>query len=176
MNSVGLEKLHIVHYPDPALRAKCAPVKVFGPELEALARRMLELMRADRGIGLAAPQVGLLMRMFVMNVTDRPELDQVFVNPVIQDRQGNEEGEEGCLSLPGIHVQVRRAKRCRIEAVDVHGQPVTLEGEDLIARVWQHETDHLDGTLIIDRMGPADQIATRKALKGLEQSYTGAAR
>jgi peptide deformylase len=165
------DAVSVVYYPDPRLRKRCQPVRRFDENLTRLADRMLELMRDDKGIGLAAPQVGALLRMFVMNHTGEEKDNLVFVNPVIRDRQGSKEGEEGCLSLPDIRVQVRRAARCRITGQDLKGNPIEMEGEDLICRVWQHETDHLDGILIIDRMGPSDQIATRKALKDLEAAY-----
>jgi peptide deformylase len=165
------DKLSIVCYPDPRLRRKCEPVTRFDDTLASLAERMFELMRDDKGVGLAAPQVGALLRMFVMNHTGEEKDKLVFVNPVIHDRQGDKEAEEGCLSLPEIRVQVRRATRCRITAQDLKGNPIEMEGEDLLCRIWQHETDHLDGTLIIDRMGPSDQIATRRQLKDLEETY-----
>lgn len=132
---------------------------------------MRELMHAGKGIGLAAPQVGLLLRLFVMNVTGKPEDDRVYINPVVRDLHGNREGEEGCLSVPEVYVQIRRATRCRIVAQNLRGEPVEEEGEDLLCRVWQHETDHLSGILILDRMGPSDKIATKRRLKELEAAY-----
>lgn len=168
-----LDKLTVVHYPDPRLRQRCAPVTKFGPELAALTRRMLELMAESNGVGLAAPQVGLLLRLFVMNPTGEEQDARVVINPEIHDRKGNVAAEEGCLSLPGINVNVHRARSCRLVAQDVDGNRIELEGEDLVARIWQHETDHLDGVLIIDRMGPSDRIATRKTLRQLEQSHRG---
>jgi len=169
--STKLEELTIVHYPDPCLRKVCEPITEFGSELTALAERMLELMHAGQGIGLAGPQVGLLKRLFVMNITGERKDDAVFINPEIRDMHGSREAEEGCLSLPEVYVQVRRAARCRIVAQNLSGQPVELEGEDLLCRVWQHETDHLNGILILDRMGPSDRIATKKRLKELEAAY-----
>jgi peptide deformylase len=132
---------------------------------------MLELMHAGRGIGLAAPQVGVLKRIFVMNPTGQEQDDMVFVNPEIRDMHGSAEAEEGCLSIPDVYVQVRRASRCRIVAQDPSGKPIEREGEDLLCRIWQHETDHLNGILILDRMGPGDKIATKKRLKELEAAY-----
>lgn len=169
--SPTLRKLTILHYPHPCLRQVCRPVTEFGDELHALARRMLELMHAGRGVGLAAPQVGLLKRLFVMNITGQPQDDLVFVNPEIRDLHGSREGEEGCLSIPDVYVKVRRATSCRIVARDVWGAPLEMTGADMLARVWQHETDHLNGILILDRMGPGDRIATRKKLKELEARY-----
>lgn len=171
-----LDRLAVIHYPDPRLRQQCEPVTQFDDDLAAMAKRMVQLMETGRGVGLAAPQVGVLRRMFVMSVTGEKQDAQVYVNPVIRDREGSVELEEGCLSLPGINVKIRRAKRCRLAAQDLQGSPIELEGEDLECRVWQHETDHLDGVLIIDRMGPSDRIATRQTLKSLEENLTGARR
>ncbi|RMF86188.1 MAG: peptide deformylase [Planctomycetota bacterium] len=163
--------MRIIKYPDPRLRKKCAPVTEFNDELRALATRMLELMKAAPGVGLAAPQVGVLLRMFVCNVTGEEGDDCVLVNPEIRDASGWKEAEEGCLSIPEVYVQVRRSLRCTVVAQDLDGNPIELRGEDLPARVWQHETDHLNGVLILDRMGPADEIATRKKLRELEAQY-----
>ena len=171
LNDLEIEKLTIVHYPHPALRVKCAPVTEFGEALQRLAEQMLALMRAAKGVGLAAPQVNVPLRLFVMNATGEDGDDRVYVNPQIRDMHGSVEAEEGCLSLPGINVQVRRAQRCRIVAQDLAGAPLEIADAELVARIWQHETDHLHGTLILDRMGPADRIATRKTLKSLEASF-----
>ena len=169
--SVELRNVAIVHYPNPCLRQVCKPITEFDDDLAALADRMLELMHSGRGVGLAGPQVGVLTRMFVMSTTGEKKDDLVFVNPEIRDMHGSREAEEGCLSLPEVYAQVRRAARCRIVAQDLSGAPLEMEGEDLLCRVWQHETDHLNGVLILDRMGPGDKIATKKKLKELEATY-----
>ncbi len=165
--------LYIVHYPDPRLRKVSAPVTKFDDELAALAERMLELMRASKGVGLAAPQVGVNRRLIVVNPTGEAQDLRVYVNPAIHEPHGSVEAEEGCLSLPGINVQIRRAQTCRLTAQDLQGRPVELTLADLPARIVQHETDHLNGVLIIDRMGPTDKIATRKTLRALEQTLAG---
>lgn len=169
--NLEIDSLTILHYPDAHLRKPCREVSAFDGQLAALAERMFALMNEARGVGLAAPQVGVLIRMFVMNLTGEPDDNAVFVNPVIRDAQGTAEAEEGCLSLPGINVQVRRAASCRIVAQDLKGEPVENESAELQGRIWQHETDHLNGVLILDRMGPSDRIATRKTLKALEEGY-----
>ena len=163
----------IVTYPDPGLLKKCAPVKPdeFGESLTDLAQRMLEIMKANKGVGLAAPQVGVNRRLFVCNPTGEAGDDHIYVNPVLSDLTGSVEGEEGCLSLPEIRVLVRRAKRCRISAQDIHGEPVEAEAEDLLARIWQHENDHLDGRLILDRMNAAEKIANKRLISQLEEGY-----
>ncbi len=171
MQQIDPERLYIIHYPDPRLRKQSAPISEFGPELSALVQRMVALMETGRGVGLAAPQVGVNRRVIVMNPTGEPQDVRVFVNPAIHDPRGSAEAEEGCLSLPGVNVQVRRAQRCRVTAQDIHGQPFEVELEDVPARIVQHETDHLNGVLIIDRMGPSDRIATRKTLRALEETH-----
>jgi peptide deformylase len=163
--------LHIIHYPDPRLRKVSEPVTEFDGALKALVARMLELMETGKGVGLAAPQVGINRRLIILNPTGQPGDRRVFVNPTIHEPHGSVEAEEGCLSLPGIDVQVRRAQRCRLTAQDLDGRPIDQVLEDLPARICQHETDHLNGVLIIDRMGPTDRVATRRTLKALEDSY-----
>jgi peptide deformylase len=169
--AIDLDNLAVIHYPDPRLRKTCKPITRFDDDLAAFVERMLELMHAGKGVGLAAPQVGVLKRMFVMNHTGDPKDDKVLINPEIRDMHGSREAEEGCLSLPEVYAHVRRASRCRIVAQDVNGDPIDMEGEDLLCRIWQHETDHLNGVLILDRMGPSERVATKKRLKELETDY-----
>lgn len=161
----------IIHYPDPRLRVTCAPVREFGEEIAALAARMLQLMEEGNGVGLAGPQAGIGLRLFVANPTGEPEDAQILINPELIDLTGVAEAEEGCLSLPDIRVNVRRAKRCRIRAQDVTGKAFEWEADGLVARIWQHETDHLDGRLIIDRMDATDKIANRKKIAELEAKF-----
>jgi peptide deformylase len=125
---------------------------------------------------LAAPQVGVTRRLLVMNPTGQPEDMRILVNPAIHDPHGSVEAEEGCLSLPGVNVQVRRAQSCRVTAQDLQGRPIELKLDDLSARVCQHEYDHLNGVLIIDRMGPSDRIASRKTLRALEEQFQSTSR
>jgi peptide deformylase len=164
--------LCIVQYPYPVLKEGSAEVKEFGPKLQVLADRMFELMRAAKGVGLAAPQVGLPIRFFVANPTGEPDDDSVYVNPRFTELTGAAEAEEGCLSLPGIAVTMRRATRAVMEGQDITGKPCEWIGEDLEARVWQHEVDHLEGRLIIDSMSTPDEIANRRAVKLLKAERT----
>lgn len=169
--TVDLQKLTVVHYPDPRLRKTCEPVTEFDDDLKALVERMLDLMHQGRGVGLAAPQVGVSLRLFVMSAAGEETDDLVFINPEIHDMHGVREAEEGCLSFPEVFAQIRRAAECTIKAQDLDGERFEIKGEGLLCRVWQHETDHLNGTLIVDRMGPSDKIATKKQLKELEAAY-----
>lgn len=170
-HQIDIENLRIVRYPDPILRKVCKPVEHFDDTIVRLAQRMLELMRAGKGIGLAAPQVGVTLRLLVCNPTGEPPDDMVCINPELTDLTGAEEREEGCLSLPDVSVQIRRATHARIRACDAHGKPYQRDGDDLLARVWQHENDHLDGRLIVDYMSEASRIANRRILKQLQAEF-----
>ena len=167
------DELKIIPWPDPRLKKASAPVERFDADLNALATRMIELMRANAGVGLAAPQVGLNIRLFVANPTGEPGDDAVYVNPVLDLPDGTEDGEEGCLSLPGIRARIDRSLAVRIRAKDADGNPVEKTASGLEARIWQHEIDHLDGVLILDRMGPVAKMAARKTLRELEEKYAG---
>ena len=163
------EKLRIVLYPDPVLRRKAAEVGKIDEKLRAVAQRMIELMHESEGVGLAGPQVGLSLRIFVANATGDPADDCVFINPVLLSPSTEiEPGSEGCLSIPDVRGEVRRPRSITVEAFDENGQKFTLTSESLPARIWQHEVDHLDGVLIIDRMSPLDKLANRRKLKDLE--------
>jgi len=166
-----MDKLSIVFYPDPVLRKKCRPVESFDGRLQDLAARMLEIMKASKGVGLAAPQVGVPIRLFVYNVTGEPADDRVCVNPVLSDPQGASEMDEGCLSIPGVDVPMRRAAGITLQGLDLHGRPFETRAAELLARVLQHENDHLNGRLIIDNMSEAVRLENRRALKQLEDDY-----
>jgi peptide deformylase len=165
------EDLKIILYPDPRLLKMSKPVEKFDQNLRDLAARMFILMRENRGVGLAAPQVGVNLRLFVMNATGKPEDDRVYVNPELTEPLGEEEGEEGCLSLPQITAKILRSQSLQMKARDLEGKPFTQLETDYIARIWQHEVDHLNGTLLLDRMGPVAKMGARKILKDLEQRY-----
>jgi peptide deformylase len=164
--------LKIVHYPDPVLKKRCELVSSFDAELAELAAKMIELMHADNGVGLAAPQVGVSIRLFVCNPTgERGNNDLVIVNPVLSDLSVAEERDEGCLSLPGVTVSMRRSVRARLKAQTLTGERIELSAEGMPARIWQHEIDHLDGKLIIDHMSAADEIANRRAIKQMKADF-----
>jgi len=171
MRRPDLSKLRILFYPDPVLKKVAVDVAKPEPAVRALADRMFELMRAEKGVGLAAPQVGLSLRLFVCNATGEPGDDLVCINPRFLELTGADERPEGCLSIPGVSVTMRRATRVVMEALDVEGKPFQATGADLLARIWQHEMDHLNGQLIIDRMSATDEIANRRAIKQLKDQY-----
>ncbi|HEX9794337.1 MAG TPA: peptide deformylase [Planctomycetota bacterium] len=169
--------MEIVLYPDPRLRRKNAPVEAFDAELARLARAMFDAMYRTRGVGLAAPQVGVNLRLLVYNPTgdpEQPEAEVVLCNPRLAWKaRSKETGEEGCLSFPSIYAQVERPVAAKVEARDLLGEPVELPLEDWEARVFQHEFDHLDGILFIDRMSPADRLRIKTQLEDLEAAFVG---
>lgn len=145
----------ILHYPDERLRVHAEPVTSFDDTLRALVDDMAETMYAAAGVGLAAPQVGVALRLFLVDPnagSDRPSDLRVFANPELFERHGDVESEEGCLSFPGVREDVRRAERIRVRAQDARGTPFELEAEGLLAVAIQHEHDHLDGVLLVDRL------------------------
>ena len=164
-------ELKIIKYPDPRLKKVSAPVTAFDQSLRDLAQAMIRLMREHRGVGLAAPQVGHNIRLFVMNPTGDPADDRIYVNPTLTDADGEEEGEEGCLSIPNLTARIWRGKTLKMIAQDLEGRPFEESATGFVARIWQHETDHLNGTLILERMGPVARLAARRVLKELTEEY-----
>ncbi len=149
--------LRIVPYPHPALRYESRPVTRIDENLRARIREMFDLMYEAKGIGLAANQVGIPLRFFIINLSadpTQPEEERVFLNPEIVKRHSSIVGEEGCLSFPGLYADVQRARKIRVQGFDLQGQPFDLEAQDLFGRAIQHELDHIDGKLFIDRLSP----------------------
>ena len=166
--------MEIVNYPHPALRWKSKPLSKISNDIKSIVREMFELMYEARGVGLAANQVALPYRLFVVNLTSDPEETEeefVFINPEIVHRKGSEEGEEGCLSLPGLYGQVRRAEHIVVEAYGLDGLPFQMKLNDLAARVVQHENDHLDGVLFFERMSTGNRQELEPKLREFEISY-----
>ena len=142
--------LHIVYFPDDPLTKKAQLVTEFGSELKRLAEDMLETMHGYEGVGLAGPQVGVAQRIFVMQEPDGPEM--CIVNPELSELEGEESGQEGCLSIPEVYADVARATQLHLRARDIEGKPVELEATDFLARIIQHENDHLNGVLFPERL------------------------
>jgi peptide deformylase len=162
-------------YPDPILRKVAEPVEAFDAELERIVAAMFERMAASQGVGLAAPQVGLRRRILVLSPTGEAADGLVLVNPTIVDRSGPTTSfDEGCLSFPGIYAAVLRPDRCTVEAFDVAGRPLREEYSGFVARIVQHEYDHLEGVLLVDRMSPADKLRNKAALEELVDRYQSA--
>jgi peptide deformylase len=143
----------VVKIPAPVLRAKAEPVVKFTRKHQLLADDMIRIMKQAYGVGLAAPQVGILSRVFVMAPEDMKPV--ALFNPVVTKAEGEQIGQEGCLSIPGLYGDVKRALYVEVEAFDRKGRTFTYELEGLPARVAQHEIDHLDGILFVDKVDPA---------------------
>lgn len=145
-------RLDIVHWPDPVLLRPAKALEGVDDETRDVVEQMARIMHGLRGVGLAAPQVGLGRRLMLVCPTGDPGDETVVVNPEILSREGAAEMEEGCLSFPGIHEEIERAERVKVKALDRHGQPFELEADGLLAIAIQHENDHLDGKLMIDHL------------------------
>jgi peptide deformylase len=176
-----VSELKIVKYPHPALKFESKPLQAIDKEVRLVAGRMLELMYGARGLGLAGNQVAWPFQMFVMNATANPEIaeqQRVLINPVVVERRGTIEGDEGCLSFPDLYQKVRRAKTVKVQAYDLEGKVVEIltselpqEIAELSSRVLQHEIDHLHGILFIDKMGPLGKLAARGTLREFEREF-----
>jgi len=158
----------ILQYPDKRLRIHAEPVPAVTPEVVALIEDMKETMYAAPGCGLAAPQIGVSLRLFIVDTAgeDEPSALRVFINPEIVSREGKAVWEEGCLSFPGVHEEIERAAKITVRATNERGQPVELVAEGLLGVAVQHENDHLDGVLMIDHMGA---LKRRLALRKLQK-------
>ncbi len=169
-----LAGLKVVRYPDPILSRRAAEIEQVDDGVRALARRMFEIMYASGGVGLAAPQVGVSARLFVTNPAgDEGDQEQVYVNPRIVSREGSDVFEEGCLSVPGVNCKIRRSAEATVRATGLDGREFVKQADGLLARIFQHEIDHLDGVLIADRMSPVARLAHRRTLKELARDYEG---
>ncbi len=157
------------YYGDPVLRARAKEITEFDASLADLAADMRETMKAYNGVGLAANQIGVLQRICVVDVPmpDAPRVTHTLVNPVIETREGNVKGEEGCLSIPGVWEDVQRAEKIRVRAQDESGKPITFETEGFAARAIQHEVDHLDGVLFVDRLSMLRRQFLRRELEAI---------
>ncbi len=166
--------MQVIQYPHPTLRHKSRPLKRVDAQLRKIVREMFDLMYEHRGIGLAANQVDLPYRLFVLNLASDPQAadeEHVFINPVLLNRKGSTEAEEGCLSLPGLYCNVRRPETVRLNAYTFSGEEITLDLDDLFARAVQHEVDHLDGVLFIDHLSPTAEAQARDALRDFELEF-----
>jgi peptide deformylase len=156
--------LSVRKYGDPALRRRTEPVGEVTPQIRAIIADMTETMYDEVGIGLAAPQVGISLRLIVV-ADDEGRSVQALVNPAITDRGGEATAEEGCLSIPGVFAPVTRAAWVKVDAQSVDGKRVTIDARGLRARVLQHEIDHLDGVLFIDRVDPVTRDRIKRKIK-----------
>ncbi len=164
--------LDILHYPDPRLRIRAEPVAQVDDAIRQLAADMLETMYDAPGIGLAATQVNVHRRLIVLDVSEAHDNPLCLVNPQILSTDGEEEMEEGCLSVPGVYDLVNRAERIRVRALDLEGAPLELDADGLLAVCIQHEIDHLDGKLFVDYLSRLKRDRIRKRLDRRQRQAT----
>jgi len=165
--------LKIITYPHPTLRYLSKPVRKVDADFRKLVREMFDLMYESKGIGLAANQVDLPLRLFLVNLAGKQGEGEelVFINPVLSKAKGSEEAEEGCLSLPGLYGQVIRPKTVHVQAYNLRGEEVNADLTGLLARCVQHENDHIDGVLFPDRMDPLTRQAFADQLAEFESEF-----
>ena len=178
MSEIDSEKCRITHYPAEVLAGRAQPVEKIDDNIRHLVEKMTDIMLKNKGVGLAAPQAGVSLRLFIISLDTNRESVKVFINPTvtpIHDERGASLGsmEEGCLSVPGVTIKIRRHKKCSVTATDLDGNEFTEEAEGLYAKALQHEYDHIEGLTIINRMGSAARIIHRKQLKKLEKEHEG---
>ncbi len=177
--AIDPSQLELAIYPAPILKGRAETVKNIDDDVRAVSKRMIEMLYEHNGVGLAAPQIGLPWRLFVTRAnpgSESQEVDsgRVFINPELTtDPVEIQEMEEGCLSIPDVHISLKRPSHAVIRAFDENGNAFEEHDTGYAARVWQHEFDHLNGVLIIDKMTPMDRLVTRKTLKALRDSYKG---
>ncbi|MFA4986029.1 MAG: peptide deformylase [Candidatus Brocadiia bacterium] len=164
-------QLRVIVYPNPILRKKPAPVSKFDSTLAELTEAMFTAMEGERGVGLAAPQVGILLRLLVIHYDEYDVPKTVLANPEIIESEGMESMAEGCLSFPGIFAEIKRPSVVRVRAQNLAGETVELSASGVLARVVQHEMDHLEGRLFIDLFSPAQKIRFSKDLRNLEKRF-----
>ena len=169
-----MSTLPIRTFGDPVLRDKARPVEQFDDALKRLAEDMILTMHEAPGVGLAAPQVGRPIQLIVFDVSEEDDGARALANPVLKNEWGEQIDEEGCLSLPGLYFPVKRAQTIWAEGFDLDGHAVTIEGEDLLARVLQHEVDHLNGILFIDRLDSEHRTQAMAALREQTMGLTPA--
>jgi len=160
-------------FGDPVLRQRAAEVDELDGDLARLAETMVATMYEAMGLGLAAPQVGVLKRMYTYDLGDGPA---VLINPQIVDSHGEWSYDEGCLSVPDVHVEIVRPKVVTVRGIDIDGKEVVFEGDELMGRLIQHEIDHLDGVLMLDRLEPDERKAVLREIRRAQFDEAGAAR
>lgn len=166
--------LEVIQYPHPTLRHVSRPLKKVDAELRKIVAQMFDLMYSHEGVGLAANQIDLPYRLFIANQEGDPtkkDAEFVFINPVLRKGKGQAEDTEGCLSIPDVRAPVVRNATIEIEAYDLEGNLIHAEAEGLMARILQHEVDHLDGKLFIDRLSPTELAAVRDKLYEFELAF-----
>jgi peptide deformylase len=173
MSPIDVDKCKMTYYPASVLRGRAAPVEKIDETIRRLVDKMADILVDKKGIGLAAPQAGVPLRLFIVSLTGKREDVRAYINPTVTPHGDLDEAEEGCLSVPGIWAKIRRYKKATVTATDLDGRQFTEDAEGLYARCLQHEYDHIEGTVIVNRMGEAARIAHRRQLKKLADDQEG---
>ena len=169
--TIDVGKCRITHYPAPVLGQQARPIERIDDDIRRLVEKMTDIMLANKGVGLAAPQAGVPLRLFIISLDGSREKVRAYVNPTVTPSGDFEDMEEGCLSVPGVYTKLRRYRRCTVTATDLDGNEFTDEADGLYARALQHENDHIEGVTIVSRMGHAARIAHRRQLKKLQDEH-----
>lgn len=159
--------LEIKTYPNPVLKKIAEPVTSVTDALKELAENMVETMYEAHGVGLAAPQIGSSVRLIVMDCSDKRDDPKVFFNPVVQNGKGKIVDIEGCLSVPGVEAKVQRFENVMMTGLDINGKEISLPADGLWSRCFQHEIDHLEGILFIDRLSPLQRLKVKKHIEAM---------
>jgi len=168
---IDIEKCQLTHYPADVLAGPASPVEKINDNIRRLVEKMTDIMLKNKGVGLAAPQIGVSLRLFIISLDGNREAVKVYINPTVTPTGELDSVEEGCLSVPGIFTKIRRYKKGKVTATGLDGNRFAEEAEGLFARVLQHENDHINGVTIVSRMGQTAKIARRKQLKKLRDEY-----
>lgn len=167
---IDFEKCRITHYPAEVLSRQAQPVEKIDDNIRRLVEKMIDIMLKNKGVGLAAPQAGVSLRLFIISLDGSREKIRIYINPTVTPTGELGAIDEGCLSVPGIYTKIRRYKECKVTATDLDGSEFTDQAEGLYARALQHEYDHIEGMTIVNRMGQAAKIAHRRQLKKLQDT------
>lgn len=166
---IDIEKCRITHYPAAVLAGKAKPVENIDDNIRQLVKKMTEIMIERKGVGLAAPQAGVPLRLFIISLDGSAQHVRVYINPTVTSDGTLVSNEEGCLSVPGVFTKIRRYKTCKVTATDLDGNEFSEEADGLYARALQHEYDHIEGIIIVNRMTQTAKIAHRRQLKKLAE-------
>lgn len=167
---INIDKCRITHYPAQVLAERAQPVEKIDDNVHRLVEKMTDIMLKNKGVGLAAPQAGVSLRLFIISLGGTRENVKVYINPTVTPDGKLTEFDEGCLSVPGVYTKIRRYKKCKVTATDLDGNEFTEDAEGLYARALQHEYDHIEGMTIINRMNRVAKIAHRKQLRKLTET------
>ena len=169
---IDTEKCRITRYPATVLARRAEPIEKIDDSVRRLVEKMTDIMLDNKGIGLAGPQVGLALRMFIISLDGTRDSVRAYINPKVTPVTDEIElFEEGCLSVPRVYTKIRRYKKCRVTATDLNGKQFTEDAEGLYARALQHEYDHIEGLTVVNRMSQTARIAHRRQLKRLEKGH-----